>query len=296
MKIDAHSHSQFSDGCDTPLQLIAHAAAVGLDGVVITDHDSLAGIPYVRSLAPNAPLKVWAGTEVSCCNPTNDQVVHLLCYGLALPALPAGSPAPAFAEKPAPPATSPALPLEQLTRPTLELRLSNARWQVAALQEDGFDITWERVEQAASMSATVYKQHIMSVLTKAPYQDPSYRALYKELFGREGRYWRKVQYPDFRDAVRAIVESGGHAVLAHPGQSGSFGFVPELVEGGLCGIERNHPDHTERHARMVDELLERYGLIGTGGSDYHGVFGRHQSLGQCLVEERFVEALCSILE
>ena len=68
-------------------------------------------------------------------------------------------------------------------------------------------------------------------------------------------------------------------MLAHPGQLDSYDLLPDLVECGLGGIERFHPDHTlADHARCA-ELAVRYRLVCTGGSDYHGKFGRVPHVG-----------------
>ena len=84
---------------------------------------------------------------------------------------------------------------------------------------------------------------------------------------------------DARDAVAAIVEDGGRAVLAHPGQLNSYGIVPELVTCGLSGIERDHPDHGPSDRRRCDDIADRYRLMRTSGSDYHGAFGSVPHLG-----------------
>lgn len=75
------------------------------------------------------------------------------------------------------------------------------------------------------------------------------------------------------DAVRAIVADGGLAVMAHPGQLDSYELVPELIGAGLGGIERNHFDHSAEDHLKVEKLAHQYGLVMTGGSDYHGAFG-----------------------
>ena len=128
-------------------------------------------------------------------------------------------------------------------------------------------------------STALYKQHIMAALTDEPYVSAAYRALYRSLFKNGGICDRDIAYVDARDAVTAIVEDGGLAVLAHPGQLDSYDMVPALAECGLGGIERFHPDHTPiDHARCAN-VAERYGLICTGGSDYHGRFGGIPYLG-----------------
>ncbi|HSH24443.1 MAG TPA: phosphatase, partial [Massilibacterium sp.] len=96
---------------------------------------------------------------------------------------------------------------------------------------------------------------------------------------------------DVYDAVRAIKEDGGFAVIAHPGQMDSFELIQSLVEEGLDGIERNHFDHTNEHIEQVEQLAKKYNLWMTGGSDYHGVFGKKIHVGEWLSPVEFVKHL-----
>ena len=90
---------------------------------------------------------------------------------------------------------------------------------------------------------------------------------------------RDIAYVDVRDAVRAIAEDGGMPVLAHPGQQDSYDLVPSLAACGLAGIERHHPDHTPADHARCTQLAERYNLVCTSGSDYHGRFGSIPHVG-----------------
>ncbi|MFT8871591.1 MAG: hypothetical protein ABF868_04780 [Sporolactobacillus sp.] len=70
----------------------------------------------------------------------------------------------------------------------------------------------------------------------------------------------------------AIRAAGGVPILAHPGQFDNFSAVGEWVRAGLEGIEVYHPLHDSRHEQRAAELAEKYGLIISGGSDYHGFY------------------------
>ena len=143
----------------------------------------------------------------------------------------------------------------------------------------------------AAHSETIYKQHIMSALTDYPFSAEEYQQLYNKLFKGNGVAAGDITYVSAVDAVEAIVADGGLAVLAHPGQLDSFDIVPLLVEHGLKGIERNHFDHTKEDIRRVDELAEKYGLIKTGGSDFHGVYGKWIGVGEIISPQSLTEVL-----
>lgn len=280
MRIDLHTHSTISDGSDTLNELLDYAAQKGIDALALTDHDTLSGyqkfveIIKIKQIRP----QLIFGIEVSACDTRTNKVVHILGYNL--------NPAPDPLHL---------TPLEELCSQTLKQRFTNACDQVEALQRLGYQITRDEVAAYAHDSATIYKQHIMRALTDKTAQHPAYKQLYRELFGKDGLVKRSVQYPDFRDVLVALREQGAFSVLAHPGQSKAFGFVDEMVQLGLGGIERNHPDHSTEHEQICDELCERYGLIATGGSDYHGIYGKHNALGESVVDGRYVSQVCAIL-
>lgn len=248
---DLHVHTTVSDGSDTFEEVLEQARQRGIGRVAFTNHDTTRGLDQAFSLGDRLDVRVVGGVEVSAYDFERMRKVHVLGLGLH-----EGAPA-----------------VEALCAPTLERRNANSLWQLDRLVSAGY-----RVDVAAALalgcaSTALYKQHIMAALTDEPYVSAAYRALYRSLFKNGGICDRDIAYVDARDAVTAIVEDGGLAVLAHPGQLDSYDMVPALVECGLGGIERFHPDHTPiDHARCA-HAAERYGLACTGGSDYHGRFG-----------------------
>ncbi|HEX8508078.1 MAG TPA: PHP domain-containing protein, partial [Propionibacteriaceae bacterium] len=86
MRIDLHTHSNISDGTDTPAELVAKAAAAGLDVVALTDHDTFDGLDEAVAEGRRQQIQVIRGLELSCARQGSS--VHLLAYG-ADPADPA---------------------------------------------------------------------------------------------------------------------------------------------------------------------------------------------------------------
>jgi predicted metal-dependent phosphoesterase TrpH len=85
---------------------------------------------------------------------------------------------------------------------------------------------------------------------------------------------RDIEYVDVFKAVEAIKLDKGLAVLAHPGQLDSYYLIDKLVKAGLDGIEMNHEDHSiEDIDKIKNYYGKKYGLLLTGGSDYHGIYG-----------------------
>lgn len=130
------------------------------------------------------------------------------------------------------------------------------------------------------------------------YTDAIYSPLYKELFARggDGKEPGIAYVPltdvDAFDAIRVILAAGGVPVLAHPGQMDNYAAVPEWAEAGLQGIEVRHPDHSPLDEAKARALAHEYGLIMTGGSDFHGFYADKSSpLGSQSLGLECVEAL-----
>ena len=262
---DLHMHSTFSDGSKHVDQLIAEAREAGLTGIAITDHDSLSQLSAVRQASREADFPVLAGCEVSTLSHKTGRKVHILAYGLEATSDGSG-------------------PLEKLVAQTLYKRTSCSLWQAWRLIHTGAEfgghtLDMDDVLEVGRDSTAIYKQHIMEALTHRDRNDPDYAFVYACLFKNGGPADRTITYPTPKEAVRAIREQGGVPVLAHPQQMDSWDIVPGLVKAGLKGIEAFHPDNDEAAEKRAFKLAHKYGLMVTGGSDYHGKYGAAQSVG-----------------
>ncbi len=259
---DLHMHSTLSDGSQTMRQLVDEAVAAGLLGIAITDHDCLTGMAAAREVAALSPIPVVGGMEISSADPVSGRKVHVLAFGLKTSADGTGR-------------------VEELVRPTLAARTENTLWQAHVLAEAGLPVSVGAVREVAFRSTSVYKQHVMEAMTHLPYNDAEYQRTYRSLFKNGGIAQHDISYPSCYDAVEAVKADGGVAILAHPGQVGVFDLVPGLVEAGLDGIELMHPDNSEDDQLHARRLATRYELLLSGGSDYHGRYGKPAGVGCC---------------
>lgn len=257
IRADLHVHTTVSDGSDTFAEVLAQAAQRGITHIAFTNHDTTVGLDRAIDLGEAHGVEVIGGVEISAWDVQRNVKVHVLGYGLTT-----GSPA-----------------IEALCAPVLKRRNENSQWQLDQLLEAGFSIDINKVHAFDLASTALYKQHLMAALTDEPFESEAYQHLYRTLFKGKGVCVRDIEYVDARDAVDAIVSDGGVAVLAHPGQLDSYAIADELVACGLRGIEKYHPDHGLRDWAVCSVLADRYGLVCTGGSDYHGRFGRSPHLG-----------------
>lgn len=258
-KVELHCHTRASDNSYTSGEIIGLCKQTGISHVAITDHDTTAGIAEAVKWGESFGVHVIPGIEISSYDYENQRKAHILGYFIA-PAHEA---------------------LEQLCKPLLQQRHNASRTMVEALAKAGYDITWEEAVIQARGGTAVYKQHIMHVLMDKGYCKELGGALYRKLFlkqedGSRGIAYFPLTYIDVKNAIRAVRAAGGVPVLAHPGQQNNFDAVPEWVEWGLQGIETFHPSHDDEHVQMSSDLADKFQLIMTGGSDFHGFYGKSE--------------------
>lgn len=257
--IDLHCHTKVSDNTLTIREVIELARNRGVTHLAITDHDTTKGVAEACQIGLELGVEIIPGIEISAYDFKRKTRAHIL--GL-------------FVE----PGHS---ALEKLCDPMVKKRHQASLEMIDKIIEAGYQITREQVERFAEGGTGIYKQHIMHALLENGYTDRIYGDLYKTLFsrgekdGQPGIAYVPLEYVDATSAIQAIRRAGGIAVLAHPGQFNNYEAVPEWVSTGLQGIEVYHPSHDWIEEEKARSLAENYGLVITGGSDFHGFYGDH---------------------
>ncbi|EWS80690.1 PHP domain-containing protein [Brachybacterium phenoliresistens] len=270
-RIDLHTHSTYSDGTSSVLELAQDAAAAGLDVIALTDHDSTAGWEDARRAARETGVTIVPGIEVSAEH--HRLSVHVLALLVD-------------------PSAGTALDIE--LRRARDSRSRRARVMVERIGAD-HPIRWEDVlEQVAGEETTVGRPHIADALvSRGIVADRS--AAFTELLAPSSPYYVPYYAPAPADAVRAIVAAGGVAVAAHPASGMREGAVPvdlldSMVEAGLSAVEVDHREHDEVERDRLRAYARFRGLLTTGGSDYHGA-GKPNRLGENLTAPDVLRAL-----
>lgn len=267
--IDLHTHSTVSDGTESPAELIRAAVAAGLGTVAITDHDSTAGWSDAFDAAAGTGLAVVPGMEFSTRN--GWMSVHMLAYLVD----------PEHAG------------LREETLRIREARLIRAEAIVARLAAD-FDISWADVVAKTSHGATVGRPHIADALV-ARGVSPDRSAAFRDILHPKFGYYEPHYAPEPIDAVALIRAAGGVAVMAHPGTRGAESVISEenlaaLVDAGLFGLEIHHRENTPDAQERLFEYANRFNLVVTGSSDYHGE-GKPNRLGENTTEPAMLERI-----
>ncbi len=150
-----------------------------------------------------------------------------------------------------------------------EERLNRARKMAKILQDLGLDVTFDEILHAAGSSMNIGRPHVAKVLVDKGYVSSTQEAF--DLYIAEGK---PAYVPKFKispeKAVELILKAGGIPVYAHPGKTGDPDHVIYLVKHGLMGVEVWHPQNPPEIQERLNEIAGRYGLIKTGGTDFHG--------------------------
>ncbi len=267
--IDLHTHSSVSDGTETPAELMRAAVAAGLGTVAITDHDSTAGWQDAFDAAEGTGLTVIPGMELSTRH--GYKSVHLLAY-LIDPDNAA---------------------LREETLRIREARLTRAEAIVSRLAAD-FDISWADVVAHTAHGATVGRPHIADALV-ARGVSPDRSAAFRDILHPKFGYYEPHYAPDPLTAIQLVRAAGGVPVLAHPGTRGVENVITEehlglLVEAGLFGLEIYHRENTPDAMERLFAFADKFDLVVTGSSDYHGA-GKPNRLGENTTDPEVLERI-----
>ncbi|NLW47668.1 MAG: PHP domain-containing protein [Firmicutes bacterium] len=248
MGFDLHTHSTFSDGSLTPGQLVRKATGSGLDGIALTDHDTVAGIEEALSEALIHQFTFLPGIELT--TDFGNVEAHILGYNFD------------FRNQ----------DLLQKLKTVLESRNERARLIIKKLNRARIPLSWEKVK-AETTSGFVGRAHIYRALRSAGLVTHG-REAFNYYLGKNGIAYVPHQEIETFEAIALLREAGGISVLAHPGRMANDGLVARLVAKGLQGIEAYYPTHTKEQTERYLKMAAKYDLIITGGSDFHGAFSQ----------------------
>lgn len=246
-EIDLHIHTSASDGRFTPAEVVRKSVALGLTIISICDHDTVDGIAPALEAAKAFPqLKVIPGVEISTDVPHGE--VHVLGYFIN------------YSDKEL-------LPTLERLRHSRERR---AQGMIAKLENLGIHIEWERVREIAD-SGAIGRPHIAQAMVEKGYI-ASPREAFAKYIGRDGPAYVEREKLTPVQTVELILQAKGLPVLAHPlTLNEPEPMVVELKAAGLVGLEAYYNGDTPDEIKSLVSLANKYDLIPTGGSDYHGL-------------------------
>jgi predicted metal-dependent phosphoesterase TrpH len=285
VKIDLHTHSTRSDGLDSPSDLILNAAKAGLDVIALTDHDTVSGWDEARGKAFELGLGFVPGIEVTSVSDierfgkTIRISVHLLAY------------------LPDPDHKA----LEIVLGNTVETREARGRAIVEKLAEQ-IPITWEMVLDHLDKGATIGRPAIADTLVTMGLV-PDRSAAFDYYLSTDGPYYVSHSTVSTLEAIGLIRASGGVPVIAHPLKGVGPDIDPEdlpmahfeeMIAAGLQGVEVYHRDVPETAREWLLELAAKHDLVVTGSSDYHGVSGKPNQLGENTTSKQMLDRIVAL--
>ncbi|MFL5467440.1 MAG: PHP domain-containing protein [Gemmatimonadaceae bacterium] len=260
--VDLHTHSTASDGTLAPERVVEAAARCGLAAIALTDHDTIAGVAAARTAGESLGIRVITGVELSAFE--GDHEVHLLALHLSQ--------------------------LDQLEKRLGELRTlrhTRAEQIVAKLNELGIPITLDEVLQQSGGGAVGRPHVARALIARGVVHD--FRDAFARYLGGAGSAFVPKARLSLEDAIAIAHEAGALAIWAHPGDGGRRERLEPLVEAGLDGVEIKHPSHSAEDMKRLQALADFFGLVPSGGSDWHGASEGPRRLGKMCVPIEWLE-------
>jgi predicted metal-dependent phosphoesterase TrpH len=262
--IDLHIHSTASDGSFTPAEIIDHAQKLNLAAIAITDHDSIDGSREALRIGIPPSFNFLTGVEISAAHPPffpGSGSFHILGYDIRLDNR----------------------DLNQALSKLQAARKNRNPSILKRLNKLGFQISLDEVNQEVG-EGQLGRPHIAYAMVKKGFVTSIDEAFDKYLGTRGPAYVDKYRI-ECEQAIQIIRAAGGVPVLAHPAlldienDQKLDALLQNLMKIGLAGIEVYYPGHSPQQIRQYTELARKYGLLMTGGTDFHGTITPQIKMG-----------------
>ncbi len=257
--IDLHCHSVFSDGSNTPEELVALAEQGGLSALALTDHDTTDGLERFMAAGAQSSVETISGVELSAeCDQTP---LHILGYGF----------------NPADTALQAALLWVREGRTERNFQI------LEKLNALGYDLSYGDVRKHSADDLIGRPHFAAALIEKGHFRHRN--KIFQQLLGKNCAAYVDRRRLTPEQCLKLIRGAGGVPVVAHPGQmrltrNKLRRLIKKLIEQGLGGLEVWHPSHPEYLVQTLERMCGEFDLIATGGSDFHGTLTPDLSLGR----------------
>lgn len=254
--VDLHVHSSASDGTCSPTEIIGRAAHQGLAAVALTDHDTVLGYPELERAGRRFGIETVPGIEIST---KYGGAVHILGYYI-----------------------DPHSPeLEPVLNWVIRDRDQRNEKMCALMAADGLNVSYADMKKR--FGEVIGRPHFAELLVELGLAS-SVRDAFDRYVEKGQRYYVPRTILPIERAIEIIRLSGGIPVLAHPFQykrddAGLRELIEYCMAQGLRGMECRYSGYSTEQSSYLEKLADEYGLIKTGGSDFHGSNKPHISLG-----------------
>ena len=272
--IDLHTHTLCSDGSMTPAELVKHAKRSGLSAVAVSDHDTADGVKEAMETGREIGIEVIPAIELSA---VSDTETHILGYFID------------------PDSTALVKAVDHIR----DVRTQRIGETCEMLAKHNIHVALDEVKAKAG-GGILCRAHIAKLMTEKGYS-PSPKAAFAQWLNVGCPCYSESQALTDEEAVDLIRQAGGDAYLAHLHLTKKSGdelenFVGRLKSAGLTGIEGWYTDYTPEHEREYRVLAKKYGLKLSGGTDFHGAFKPHISIGRGLGRMEIPESVLDVMK
>jgi predicted metal-dependent phosphoesterase TrpH len=255
--VDLHTHTKHSDGTLTPSELIELAVENELFAIALTDHNTASGLPEFFAAAEGKDIEAVGGTELSC--DYDGKEIHIVGLFLELDDV----------QK-----------IDELMDQMKQNKIISNKNLIEKLASDGYDISYEAVEK--TVNGYMNRAHIATYLVSKGYFS-SRQEVFEKILQPYGKYYTPPKTISVFEGIEFLNSLGAVSVLAHPYLSipdeDMDSFLEGAVASGLDAMETVYTTYDEQTARKAKETAEKYGLIESGGSDFHGANKPDTKLG-----------------
>ncbi len=253
--IDMHTHTNYSDGDLSPQELIRLAIKKRIGILAITDHDTIEGIKKVDkndSLITDSGIKIINGIELSIKIPKGR--MHILGYDIDLEN-------------------------ETLNKKMKELQDNSINSVLSVMEQIKRDyqiiFSYEDIKELVNARHNLGRPDLAKLCIKYGYANTFQEAFDKYLIDAHKKTRQNNKGLNYQECIKLIIESGGIPVLAHPkslelNEKDLLILLKDMINNGLKGIEVYHSSHTKEEMKHYQEIADRFNLLVSGGSDYHG--------------------------
>ena len=253
--IDMHTHTDYSDGDLSPQELIRLAIDKGIGTIAITDHDTIEGIKNVNrseKIILDSGIEIISGIELSA--KVNRGRMHILGYGIDLNN-------------------------KTLNKKMVDLK-DNSINSVLSIMEQikrdyGIRFSYEDIKELVNSNHNLGRPDLAKLCVKYGYATTLSDAFDKYLIDAHNKTRQSNKGLQYQECLELIANSGGIPVLAHPkslelSEKEFLILLKEMVSCGLKGIEVYHSSHSKEEMNYYLEIANKYDLLISGGSDFHG--------------------------
>lgn len=277
--IDLHAHSNHSDGIDSPSELVRNAKRAGVSVLAITDHDTVSSWDEAILTARSEGIGLIPGIEVSTraeLESGRGISIHLLAY----------LPDPEY------------VPLIEKLTEVRTSRILRAKTMTERLAED-YQISWDEIQQHVKPGSTIGRPALADALVRAGVV-PDRSSAFSSILHRSSKYYVSEKTLRTEEAIKLIRDAGGVPIMAHPlidfPAGASAADLPhehfeQFIQAGIMGFEVDHRSVPPLAKKWLGELALRHNLIVTGSSDYHGVGGKENRLGENQTSQEMLERI-----